>query len=109
MKQVKFTYLNKKFTLDLEKGELLGDDEIIKQKIIDGVNGCKNHRYGGAGSAFYAIMIDNPFYFADQFSMAFYYGVNNKLEKYPKELHKYLPKYKESNFMGATKGFIRTF
>ncbi len=107
MKQIRFTYLNKEFTLDLEKGELFGDDEIIKQQIITGINQCKKGSMGGHNTPFNLIKSDNLFGNIEQFSLAFYYGVTKTID-YPDELDKYLPYHKQTP-PNLPKGLLITY
>ncbi len=103
MKQITFSYLNKEFTLDLEKGELFGDDEIIKQQIIQGINRCNNEVLGGHNTRFKCTNITEPYKNITQFAMAFYYGVTKMID-YPNELNEYLPYFKpvEVDYTGLT-------
>lgn len=95
MKQIRFTYLNKKFTLDLEKGELFGDDKKIKQQIIEGIKSCEKYNcLGGHISPYQMVFTDNLFHDKNQFAMAFFYGITKDDLYFPKELDEYLPKHK---------------
>lgn len=101
MKKVDFTFKNKKFTLDMIRGELHGEDKTAVAEITAAISALtRAHQYLGAGYLpIPPTTIDRPLQDAAQFALCMMtvYGTD-----FPEELADLVPQWPQNDSAAGT-------